>query len=334
MRKLYTLLAGTILVVLLSANLVAADVAVGPVDVGAGPGDTDPKICVYERIVKPDGINNCEYRAGQYAFAGEMIVYAVVVRDPNGVEDIGYVKVQIDGEPELLCNEKYVSPNSCDGLGSFDPETDKAFVCHLTVEPTWYADSTLTISVWNTVEERTDSTHSENWFFNPGIALDVSTSDGQPIHFEDGGPGDWVHSLNHVKIKNIGEGGVNLWMYLAGTDLYGIEGAAKCPITNKLDIENMYFRGWSGTLGPQDPPFDFDEWVPMSEYDENDGCDWACCGTPLKTCYGGKPVPGWSPMDNVLTNQGMMEVEFKIEYPVPCVGTFDNGEILVFGKAI
>lgn len=339
MKKVYALLAGIILAAMLSANLVVADVAVGPVNVGAGPGDSDPKICVFERKVKPDGINDCEYRAGQYAFAGELIAFGIIVRDPNGVEDIGFAKIQIDGEPEVLCNLKEEWPDECDGLGNFEENTDLAYVCHLTVEPTWYDYSTLTISVWNTVDERTDATHSETWFFNPGIALSVETTDELPIHFEDAGPGEWAHSENHIKIMNVGEGGVNLWMYIAGTNLYGTDGAAKCPWSNVLEIENMWFRGWSGTLDPSDigicrrEDLDFDCWRWMPEYDENDGCDMACDSYKPR-CYGGKTLPGRHPMDNVLTNGGLMEVEFKILYPVPCVGTFSNGEILIFGKAI
>jgi len=340
MKKTYALLAG-ILVVILSANLVAADVAVGPVDVGANPDDKMPKVCVYKRYVSPDGINNCNYRAGQYAFVGEQIYYELIVRDENGADDIGYVKVRIDNYPELICNQISLERKQCDGLGNMNPLTDKAFECTLTVEPSWgprdeaenLLDSVLTITVYDSIGRPKDATHSENWYFNPAIALNVYTNDDEPIHFEDGGPGDIVHSENHLKIKNMGEGGVNLWIFLAGTDLYGAEGAAKCPVTNKIDIEQaMKFRGWSGTLGPEWS--DFDMWVFMGEYDQNDGCDWACGGSPKKTCYGGKPVPGWSPMDNVLTNNGLMEVEFKLEYPVPCIGTFNNGELLVFGKAI
>jgi hypothetical protein len=36
----------------------------------------------------------------------------------------------------------------------------------------------------------------------------------------------------------------------------------------------------------------------------------------------------------VLTNQGTLEMEFKLQYPMPCIGTFDDGTIYVFGKAI
>jgi hypothetical protein len=56
------------------------------------------------------------------------------------------------------------------------------------------------------------------------------------------------------------------------------------------------------------------------------------------SCYGAKPVPPsrvtLNPLENVLTNQGTLEMEFKLQYPMPCIGTFDQGNIYVFGKAI
>jgi len=39
-------------------------------------------------------------------------------------------------------------------------------------------------------------------------------------------------------------------------------------------------------------------------------------------------------LSHVLTNQGNLEVEFKLTYPTPCVGSFTQGSLLVFGKAI
>jgi len=328
MNKLFAGILSIVLALAMSATLVAADVATGAVGVGAGPGDQEPKICVYKRKVTVDGINDCEYRPGQYAFAGESIKFKIVIRDENGALDIGFPKIRVDNQPEVLCNEICIwDIGECDGLGQVDGETDRAYECWLTVEPSWYGDSEVKITVYNSAFLPTDGTHTENWFFNPAIMLDVSTNDGLPIHFEDGSPGDIVHSENKMIVKNIAEGGVNLWMYLAGTDLYDPNGASKCPTTNKIDVEKwMMFRGWSGTISG--------EWRDMSEYDQNDDCDTACGETPRNKCYGGKPLPESPPFGNVLTNHGTLEVEFKLEYPVPCVGTFSQGSMFVFGKAI
>jgi hypothetical protein len=340
-NETYALLAG-ILVVMLSANLVAADVAVGPIDVIADPTVDPPKICVYQRDVTPDGINNCDARFGQYAFAGEEIYFEMVVRDYLGAENIGFVKLLVDGEEEVLCNEIFFPEKPpverCNGLGDFDSDTDRFFKCELTVEPTWMDELEIEMVVYDVNGAETPGNHKETWFFNPGISIEVETNDEGPVTFEEGGPGDCVYSTNRIQIRNTGDGGVNLWIYLAGTDLYG-EGAAKCPFSNKIDIDRMKFRGWSGTQQPGQYPFDdpqFDIWVPMGEYDENAPCDDACWmpGNWRVTCYGGKPVPGWAPYDNILTNGGLMEVEFKLCYPIPCIGTFSSGQIFVFGKAI
>lgn len=321
MNKLFAGTLSVTLAFLLTASLVAADVATGTVGAGAGPGDEKPKICVGYRSVNVNGINILGYRTGQYAFTGEQIFFTILVRDPNGALDIGFPKIRVDNNPEVLCNEMPLPDCPCDGLGDADEVTDKAFECLITVEPSWYGDSVVKITVYNSKFEPTDGTHTENWFFNPAIRLDVSTSDGQSIHFEDGIPGDIVHSENKIIVKNIAEGGVNLWTYLAGTDMYDPSGASKCPDTNKIDIERyMWFRGWSGTISGH--------WTQMSEYDQNKPCFL------FDGCYGGRPVPGAAPLNNVLTNMGTMEVEFKLEYPVPCVGSFSQGSIFIFGKAI
>jgi Mg-chelatase subunit ChlD len=276
-----------------------------------------PKICVWGRDIVVNGINILDARVGQYAFTGEQIKFNITVRDPKGAEDIGYVKLLVEGEQEVLCNPIFYN-GSCNGFGNFTNETDRAFKCELTVEPTWYGEEEITIAVYDINNNMILGNHKEIWFFNPGISLDVNTTDGQPIQFEEGGAGDIVHSINHIIVKNLGDGGLNLWMYIAGTDLYGI-GAAKCPKTNKIDIENwMQFRGWTGTISGN--------WTYMSEYDENDGCKL------FGTCYGGLPVP--ENATNVLTNNDILEVEFKLEYPMPCIGKFDDGSIIIIGKPI
>jgi hypothetical protein len=320
MNKLFAGTLAITLAFLLTANLVAADVATGTVGTGAGPGDEKPKICVNCRYVFVNGINVLQYRTGMYAFTGEQIFFKILVRDPNGALDIGFPRIKVDNRPEVLCNEIPLD-GPCDGLGDPDSLTDKAFECLLTVEPSWYGDSVVKITVYNSNFQPTDGTHTENWFFNPAIRLDVSTSDGQSIHFEDGKPGDIVHSENKIIVKNIAEGGVNLWTYIAGTDMYDPSGDSKCPTTNKIDIETyMWFRGWTGTISG--------EWIQMSEYDQNKPCFL------FDGCYGARPIPAIAPLGNVLTNMGTMESEFKLKYPVPCVGTFSQGSIFIFGKAI
>jgi hypothetical protein len=250
-------------------SAVLADVAVGQVGAGAQPGDQDPRICVYHRDVcigtcaNPPGVNPFDYRSSLYAFTGEQLDFTIVVRDPNGALDIGFPKIRVSGAPEVLCNEiHHPEISSCNGMGETrfvenvgeEMATDRAYHCLLTVEPQWYGDNEVKITAYNSAFEPTDGTHTENWYFNPALSVEVTTSDGQPIHFEEMPYGAdepyerTVHSLNKLKVRNVGEGGVNMWMFLAGTDLFDPSGASKCPITNVLAIEDyMWYRGWSGT---------------------------------------------------------------------------------------
>ena len=325
---------------LLTISFVNADVVIGELGIGAQPGDQDPQICIYHRQVRIDGITDCNYRTSLYAFAGEMIEFTIVIRDPNGALDIGFPKIRVASAPEVLCNE-YDLPQSCDGMGDMNEETDRAYHCLLTVEPQWDGEKEVKITAYNSAFEPTDGTHVETWFFNPALSMSVSTSDGMAIHFEEmpyGATSDLrtVHSLNRLKVKNTAEGGVNMWMYLAGTDLTDPSGASKCPTTNLLSIKQMEYRGWSGTQWHSN-----EGWQVMGKYDQNANCAVIGTGTLLTEmkCYGGKPVPydtnALEPqLSHLLTNQGNLEVEFKLTYPTPCVGSFTQGSLLVFGKAV
>lgn len=357
MSKLFAGIFSLVLATLVLGTAVFADVAVGETGIGAQPGDQDPRICVKHRDVTigwdadPVGINALDYRTGMYAFAGELIEFTIVVRDPNGALDVGFPKIRVAGAPEVLCNEIEL-PYECDGMGMINSETDRAYVCHLTVEPSWEDEKEVKITAYNSAFEPTDGTHVETWFFNPALSMSVSTSDGMAIHFEEMPYGAdtpeerTVHSLNRLKVKNTAEGGVNMWMYLAGTDLYDPSGASKCPVTNQLSIRQMAYRGWSGTQWTS-----WEGWVQMGKYDQNAACDPVAedsyinaVGSDLvsdtdMTCYGGLPVPydhnALQPqLSHLLTNQGNLEVEFKLTYPTPCVGTFSEGSLLVFGKAV
>jgi hypothetical protein len=322
----------------------------------------------------PPGINPFDYRTGLYAFTGEQLELTVAVRDPNGALDIGFPKIRVGGAPEVLCNEipfeeaisadkvcvkwacsyygckciKWADKDDwpwqdeCDGMGDLNEETDRLYHCLMTVEPTCEGEREVKVTAYNSAFEPTDGTHVETWHFNPALSLSVKTSDGMPIHFEDmpymaDTPEErTVHSLNRLQVQNTAEGGVNMWMYLAGTDLFDPSGASKCPETNVLEIEKyMQYRGWTGTMWTSS-----EGWEYMGKYNQNDDCTIGSCFDGEPHCYGGKPVPYpntknvFNPMENVLTNQGKLEVEFKLTYPMPCVGSFSHGSIMVFGKAI
>ena len=357
-----------ILASLLLALPAFADVVTGQVGIGAQPGDLPPTICIYHRNItigtgaNPPGVNPLDWRTSLYAFTGEMIEYTVVVRDPNGALDIGFVKAFVGGNEEALANpldpDDY--PDTCNGLGDVDEDTDKAFHILITVESGWSGVMDVVLKVFNSAGIATPATHSESWYFNPPLAMQVTTSNGQPITFGPMEPSTrCAHSTNKLVVKNTADGGVNLWTFIAGTDLFDTTGAAKCPTSNVLEIEKyMFYRAWSGTQWQS-----WQGWFNMSKYNQNDGCKVGgiydrsyplgdyFTGTPWTleqyredegpTCYGGLPVPFPRPDDStydiyehMLTNGGTLEVEFKICYPTPCIGTFNDGTIYIFGKAV
>jgi hypothetical protein len=363
-----------ILASLLLAIPAFADVVTGQVGASAQPGDLPPTICIYHREIEigtqanPPGINPLDWRTSLYAFTGERIKYTVVVRDPNGALDIGFVKAFVNNNEEALA-DPVTLPSRCDGLGSTNPATDKAFNITITVEPGWSGVMEVLLKVFNSAGDPTPATHSEGWYFNPTLSMQVTTNNGQPITFGPMEPSTrCAHSTNKLIVKNTADGGVNLWTFIAGTDLYDTTGAAKCPTSNVLEIEKyMWYRAWSGTQWQS-----WQGWFNMSKYNQNDGCrvggDYNTTNstgfyphgsyftgvpdTPSwtlykyrndtgPTCYGGLPVPMPNPKDDkedilehMLTNGGTLEVEFKICYPVPCIGTFNDGTIYIFGKAV
>ncbi|MBI2675047.1 MAG: hypothetical protein HYX24_01205 [Candidatus Aenigmarchaeota archaeon] len=383
----------------------AAATQVGNVGVGAKPGNGDPQICIKSRsvLISPGDffgfgsgsptklganaptINVLNLRPGSYAFNGEQIEFLVIVRDPNGAIDIGQAYVQVNGSLQLVCSPEALPADNtstteredtCNGLrptgnsnltnGILDNQTDKAFRCTYTVEPTNPdTPSNVSVGVRDASNIITSSIYSEHWIFNPTVSIDVRSSDGQSILFEDAMPGEFAHSLNRIFVENTANK-VALWVFIAMTDLFSTSGPVLCPDTNKLDVEGssannltgVYYRARSGTLqtnlpsGFGDPAFPGDNpaegWAHITNPNTNFDCSYLSILT-LGTCSGGRPLfdasflqpglpfqlTGWA--NNVLLPTGLAEVEFKILFPKPCIGNFDdtaNNQILVYGKPI
>ncbi len=343
------------------------------------------QICVYQRnvTITPDEldadaptINVLNLRAGSYAWNGEQMGWLVIIRDPDGAIDIGQAYINVDSSTEVVCNPvplpeddpaTEMNESSCDGLrptgnsglgnGLLDPATDKAFHCLYTVEPTDPdKDVTIAIGLRDARNQISESLYAERWRLNPSVGLNVVTSDGMPVTFEAAKPGEFAHSMNRVFIENTGQR-VALWVFIAMTDLFDMDGAAKCPETNKIDAEGnsmneedgVYYRARSGTLITNLIGFAGDNpaegWAHITNPNQNFGCDFftiiadgMCSGArPLfDDTFLLPPIPfpvtGWP--NNVLLPTGQAEVEFKIRYPEPCVGTFSSGQIFVYGKPV
>jgi len=306
-----------------------------------------------------------ELRMNEYAFTGEQIAELVAVRDLNGDIDILKADLMVDGSAVVKCNDVTADAISGDGIGHFtgtladqsslpgvqnhgsnhwfgkeieydqipaksagtitglDTRFDKIYECILTVTPSMSGKSEVLVTAWDQADESGDSP-LQMWWFNPAIVLDVSTSDGGPIAFEEGAsPGQMVYSTNSLFVENDAEGGVDLYAWIAATDLVDTSGAAKCPLSNVLESENMEYRCKIGTL------FN-DPWTELTNPDDSMSCLFA------QRCQNAKPLlpSDGLPSLSFILNGHTAECWFRITYPVPCVGTFDEGQVLLYVRAV
>ncbi len=276
-----------------------------------------------------------EIRFDEYAFTGEQILFTVVVRDLNGAPDIGYAYFTVDGQHEVLCRDisdaawltegfwcDQVPEKPFAGCG-YRSLTDKVFECLLTVEPSWYGESMISIEAMDQEGAVTDNGIAQTWFFNPAIIVDLSTNDGAPsIEFEEGFPGQTVMSTNKLMITNLAEGGVDLWAFIAADDLTDpSHSGALCPYSNVLDTDvYMEFRCKIGT-------FEDDGWDYIHNKDTSTDCD-------CKECLGALPLlQNFAPV-SIIKNQASAECQFRLTYPVPCIGDFTEGAFHVIVRAL
>jgi hypothetical protein len=329
-------------------------VLAGETGIGAGPGNSPPQVYLLKKTfdicnddsipggsVPPSGQQTgCtdfmgELRANEYAFTGEQIAELVAVRDLNGAIDIITAYLQVDGVSVVKCNDvgpvtewfgheidysqipaKGVAPQG------YDPRYDRIYECILTVTPNMDG-APSEVYVVATDEAGDEGTSPlQEWYFNPAIIIDVFTSDGNPVSFDTGTAGQTVYSTNTLKIYNDAEGGVDLAVWIAGTDLTSPDVAAKCPTSNVLDVDKyLEYRCKIGTKFNN-------EWnyVPNPNDKEPCYCAWG-------PCQGAKPLTP-NTLPSILANQHTAECWFRLTYPVPCVGEFTDGQILIFARAI
>lgn len=311
-----------------------------------------PRICIDKKdIIVAVGANSSaisplDYRESPYAFAGEQIYFRLVVRDPDGSQDIQRVVLSLENEIGAVCSQIPLAfiNGDCNGFDIFQygygfMQTDKAFECVLTVDKDWHGNKELKIVVYDPYFKPSDATYSEKWFFNPKISVNVTTSDGRPINFGKipygtGRSLKTAYSLNRLIVKNNAEGGARIWTFIAGKDFYQSSGSSLCSFGNILNMSNMEYRGWT-SVNPRSWPL----WASMSKFDENGGCFIPISGAGR--CYGGKPVPYPKTMDAIpdykeylLPSQGKLEVEFRMTYPASCGGSFIQPQIMIFSRAV
>jgi hypothetical protein len=320
----------------------------------AAPGNIAPRIYLIDSAYdicyndhdggsRPDGFDlqtsGCldlqkEYRFEEYAFTGEQLFWKVVVRDLNGAPDISYAKFTVAGLTEALCVQtSEVSDVTAAQVpawetapAGFQQATDKAFKCVLTVEPMWYGPNSVNIEAYDQAGAVSTMAIAQSWFFNPAIMLDLKTND-YPAHtkivYEPGVPGQTVMSLNKLVVTNLAEGGVDLWAFIAADDLTDpSHSGALCPTSNVLDTETyMQYRCKIGT-------FEDDTWHPMTNKDNTLPCG------PMVCYYAQRLVCSDVMPFSIIGNGKTAECQFKLTYPVPCIGSFTDGLIHIIVKAL
>jgi len=304
-----------------------------------------------------------EARFNEYEFTGEQIVELVVVRDLNGAEDIVGADVTVDGYLEAKCDDVTHIFYQLDGnqkkwswfghdltylLETIPPvkgpvddpgvdvRFDKIYECVLTVEPSWYGLSVVNIEARDQTGAVSTDALAQTWFFNPAVILDLDTNDGAPaIWYEDGVAGQTVYSGNKLVITNLAEGGVDLIVFIAADDLTDPRNfAAKCPVSNVLDVDggNMEYNCKIGTMKDE-------QWQCIHNKNTKDQCGLygpicLCpqCALGGLTCYGATPLL----MERlpILMNIHEAECQFRLTYPIPCIGSFTEGLIHIIVRAI
>jgi len=284
-----------------------------------------------------------EWRYEEYAFTGENLKYEILVRDCNGAQDVSYAKITVDGYVEALCTQiaaPTVSlagqvPASCGGVAPanrFSTTYDKVYSCVLTVEPSWYGPKSVDIQAYDQTNTAATQGIAQSWYFNPAVIIDVDTNDGadhiwyelpagQTVVF----PGQTTMSGNKLVVTNLAEGGVDLWAFIAATDLTDPDhSGARCPVSNVMEAETaLDYRCKIGT-------FEQDTWTDMS----NKVNTAACSAT---SCYAAKPLLAGGVLNmkqSIIGNLQSAECQFRLTIPTECTGSFTQGKLQVIVKAV
>jgi len=242
-------------------------------------------------------------------------------------------------EPQII-NTNMLDP-SCNArileekLTTFNEETMAYYECTLTVETFESMQGEVEVLV---EAEDLDGIlgkmkEVEYWWFNPVIQLSI---DGEAA-FDEVRPGTSAYS-QRVIIGNDAEygSGVLLDMFISGTDFYDSSSSgAKCPNTNKLDLNNFGYYATNGAYSTKqdmevgrtcdaegycnlnygigfNDPLKFYDRNEIIQANENYGYYFA----------------------NILSPGAEMTLIFRLNLPEPCNGDFDQGQIYFWGEAI
>jgi len=309
------------------------------------------------------GEGNTIRRAHAYAFTGEQVAVLAVVRDSQGAADLqnAFLAMGEMKDEVVQCipvNEKKIKDEGWRGWSSdaikkdelkilprvmtigdtqieqgFDEKYDMLYECILTVTDDMSGNLPLYVEGVGGVAGSAYS-DPETFDYNPAITLLIGTTNGMYISFPVGAAGKEVYSENKLTIKN--QGLVDIAVWLGGTDLTASSGYGLCPTSNVLDSDNIEFAcKLNDGMG-----YIEQKWQEVKNVDTTDteGC-YTMPAMPDESdqeCFGVNPLfaSGPYPTYNMLVYGQWATCDFKLSYPEPCIGTFDQGDLVILMRAI
>jgi hypothetical protein len=295
-------------------------------------------------------LNGEQDRRDNYAFTGEQISELVVARDLSGAVAMTQAIMSVGGSDIVYCQEipyttqwkghfvtelasgELPAQISEVPLAGFNPAYDKLFQCSMTVTDDMQGPQDITVTVYDTYNNIEASVPVQTWYFNPAVSISVTLSEGSSVEFEPGYAGETVYSTNKLLLENAAEGGVDIAIWIGGTDLTSPSMAAKCPFTNVLDVESaMQFK-----CNLDNGLYVEQMWQCVENKNLKLGClmysDGINGATEDEQCLGLNPL--FAAHNNVLENGHEADCSFKLTYPVPCIGEFTGGNLVILMRAI
>jgi len=220
----------------------------------------------------------------------------------------------------------------------YDSTYDKLFECFLTVTDDMSGSQALTVEVTD-LNGATAVTDDQMWFMNPAVSLDISLSSGSGVEFEPGYAGDLVYSINKLMLENAAEGGVDIAVWLGGTDLTSPDMAAKCPYSNILDVEGIdQWDGMQFRCNLDNGLYVEQDWQQIKNKNIKEECEYVSEGTIPSVSHSHEHCLDLNPLfhqrNNILVNGHEADCSFKLQYPVPCIGDFTAGNLVILMRAV
>jgi hypothetical protein len=293
-----------------------------------------------------------------YVFTGETLDYYVLVKDADGVSDIGNVQVLVNGQPTGNCApvDYCINKSNIDltafGIDKFEKDYMATYICRVIVQRTWHGE-------FFTGFQATDGKSSECtpvtvlsketdlMNFNPDLALSLT---GGPISFGTVVPGTTATS-NTVYVGNAAEAGsgVVMDMYVAADDYFTdpTNPTALCGTGNGIKYDRFSYYATKGSLnsgvnGDSNSWFGLgteceantDEFTPVPSYSGDVDTMCRIINNGGTNTGGDNAELSQSAAAGLLAQGAEMSMTFKLNVPNPCKGSFTDGQFHFIGRAI